>query len=305
MSKKDFMKGDVIDDVNERTEINSKKIFRDTDIQLTTDEIDGTLKRFKPAEQLQPDSFVCVIQGRRGGKTTLIKSMISEYTDKHEVDLVALYSKTDADFYDEIPSLYRFKTLNTLDQLIKTQVKVKKFNQSKKKDKDKARSRVIVIIDDFLTGESGKDSLRGSSTLTRLSSSGRHLSSKTAHNGLKGNGIMVIIITQTITSIPPTIRQNSDFIIFSKTPSRLCRKSIIDQFLSLKSNRKKIGESFNVYDCVNKGDFRFLVVNGTASNKYTYSDYIFWYTADMNRKPKRWVGDDEMWENNKINIMDW
>src|SRR5210317_183326 len=100
---------------NTRANIQKSKI-------LTSDELSNSLKTFDPTT-LSPNSMILVQAPRRSGKTTLVESMISDYRKKNKVDLVLLYSKSNAGF-SQIPQKYRFRTLKTLPDLVNTQLEV-------------------------------------------------------------------------------------------------------------------------------------------------------------------------------------
>tara|TARA_R100001440_G_scaffold75043_2_gene101320 strand:+ start:7684 stop:8559 length:876 start_codon:yes stop_codon:yes gene_type:complete len=254
-----------------RANINKQKI-------LTTDELSSSLTRFDPTT-LSPNSMILAVASRRSGKTTLVESMIHEYRKKNKVDLVLLYSKSNAGF-PQIPQKYRFRTLNTLPQLVDTQLKIKKANTKRKNVF--VKSNVIVIIDDFIDGS--KTDVKSSDLLVKLSTMGRHLS----HND--NSNMMVIMLSQIMTAIPPVVRRNMDYIITFKIASRIERKSITEEFLTLKSGRGGLSEAYNLFDVVNTDDFLALVINGTKSNKYRYSDYVFKYIANPKLPKEKWSG---------------
>ncbi len=251
---------------------------------LTTDELGNSLQTFDPTT-LSPNSMILVQAPRRSGKTTLVESMIHDYRKKNKVDLVVLYSKSNAGF-KQIPQKYRFRTLNTLPQLIDTQLNIKKVNTKRKNVF--VKSNVIVIIDDFIDG--GKTDVKTSDILIALSTKGRHLS----HNN--NSNLMVIMLSQLMTAIPPVMRRNMDYIITFKIASRIERKSITEEFLTLKSGRGGLSEAYNLFDVVNSDDFLALVIHGTKSNKYRYSDYVFKYIANPKLPKEKWSGTNRDFE---------
>ena len=279
---------------NLRAKLNSDKM---KDRLMTTDEIHTTLKPFNCCD-IPQDAFISVIAPRRSGKSTLVESIIHEYRKKHKVDAVFLFSKTDAGFY-QIPKQYRFRTLEPLNDIINVQLKVKRFNQKQRKDSDKISSKVIVILDDMIDGNG---EMRKNKLLTKLSSMGRHIGYKKEHNDLKNNGIMVILISQIFTGLNPTMRRNCDYVFFTKIPSRVERKAIVEEYLTLKTGRNGLRESYNVYDVVNKNDYQFLCICANKSNKYEYCNYVSTYIANPTLPKERWSGTAEDWKNNEILI---
>jgi hypothetical protein len=251
---------------------------------LTTDELSNSLKNFDPTS-LSPNSMILVQAPRRSGKTTLVESMISDYRKKNKVDLVLLYSKSNAGF-SQIPQKYRFRTLNTLPNLVNTQLEVKKANTKRKTEFIK--SNIIVVVDDFIDGS--RTDVRQSDLLVKMATMGRHLSHK------ENSNMMVIFLSQLMTAIPPVMRRNMDYIITFKIASRLERKAITEEFLTLKSGRGGLQEAYNLFDVVNSQDYLALVINGTKSNKYRYSDYVFKYIANPKLPPERWSGNNKDFE---------
>lgn len=248
---------------------------------LTTNSLSNNLKTFDPTT-LERNSMILVQAPRRSGKTTLVESMIHSYRQKNKVDLVVLYSKSNAGFQN-IPQKYRFRNLDTLPQLIDTQLKVKKVNAKRKKNFIK--SNIIVIIDDFIDSKSTE--VRNSDLLIKLSTMGRHLSHKEHSN------MMVFFLSQIMTAIPPVMRRNFDYVITFSIASRLERKLVTEEYLTLKSGRNGLREAYNVFDIVNTDNFLALVIHATHSNKRKYEDYVYKYIADPNIPFDRWSGNEE------------
>jgi len=256
----------------------------DRDKILTTQEISGTLKTFDPASMAPNTCFL--VQGfRRQGKTILVQDLIHNYRKKHKVDLVMLISKSNAGF-PQIPQKYRFRNLNALQQLVDTQLRVKKTNMKRKKDF--IQSNVIVIVDDFLDGT--HNSVRSSNLVTKLATLGRHLSHENNSN------LLTFFLSQHLTGLSPMIRRNMDYVATFKVASRDERKLIMSEFLCLNSGRQGLTEAARVFDIVNEQDFQALIINTTCSNKYNYSDYVFKYKANPDLPEEHWNGTKEDWD---------
>lgn len=281
--------------VKEKLMKNNEKV---EDRLLTTEQISSMVKVFNPADLTQ-DSFIYVCAPRRSGKSTLVEDIIHNYRKKHKVDAVFLFSKSQAGFY-QIPSAYRFRSLDNLQNLIDIQIRVKKYNQKQKKDSDKVSSKVIVILDDMLDGSK---SMRSNKLLTKLSTMGRHIAYKKEHNDLKDNGIMVICISQDFIGINPTIRRNIDWCFATKIPDRNQRKALVEQYLCLKTGRNGLKEAYSCFDIVNEKDFQFLCINSTNSNRYEYDDYVYKYVAKDKLPEEKWSGSEQDWKNNFIEIV--
>jgi len=251
---------------------------------LQTAEISSQLNTFDPTT-LPPEGMVAVVSPRRCGKSVLVADLIHNYRKKHKVDIVVLISKSNAGF-PQIPSLHRFRSLKPLEQLVQTQLRVKKANMKRKKSFIK--SNVIVIIDDFI--DKANNDVRSSNLLIKLSTMGRHLSHD-AHSNM-----MVFFLSQQLTAIPPVMRRNMDYVITFKISSRIERKLLTEEWLCLKSGRHGLREAYNVFDIVNEQDFQALVINTTCSNKYTYKDYVYKYKASPDLPEEHWSGTKEDWD---------
>jgi len=225
------------------------------------------IKQFD-VNQVPRNAFILTIASRRSGKSHLITHFLEQYTKKNKTDGIFLFTKTNAGF-DGIPSVYRFKELSVLEELIETQIKVKKHNQYAKK-KDKIKSNIIIILDDMVAEGGMSADMRKNPLLNKLSTNGRHLSSGDDSN------MMVILISQIFTGISPQIRLNTDFVFTTKLQARRERENIVNSFLSLNSGRKGLAESYFVFDqVVNHDDFNFIAINTTKQNKKSYFDYVF------------------------------
>ena len=306
MEKKINNRNDNASTSNQKEMPTNTKLSRRVDKKdkLSLDEIAKIIKPFNPAEQLQPDSLINVVSPRRAGKTVVIEYMIHEYMKKHTVDSVFLISKSGAGFKN-IPADYRFNDISILDDIINLQLQVRQHNQKCDK-KDRVHSRVIVILDDFI--DKINNDVKRSKTITKFATLGRHLAGKTDKE--MGNGLMLIMLSQSFCAIPPTIRQNCDFTLCTSLANRLERKKIVDEYFTLYSSRFGLDESYNVFDyCTRSDEFLFAVINGTASNKFNYHDYIFTYKAPgPDAVPfYRWSAkdDEDCWANNDDEILFW
>jgi len=241
------------------------------------------------------NAFILCIASRRSGKSHLITHFLEEYTKTHKTDGVFLFSKTNAGF-DGIPKTYRFKDLAILNDLVETQVKVKRHNQNCKKT-EKIKSNIILILDDMI-GKGGLGAeMRRDPILNKLAVNGRHLSSDDDSN------MMVILISQIFTGISPQIRLNTDFLFTTKLAARRERENIVNSFLSLNSGRKGLAESYEVFDTiVNADDFNFISIHTTKQNKKSYLDYVFNFKAPAKLLNKRLTGDKSDWVHNKKEV---
>ena len=241
------------------------------------------------------NAFILCIASRRSGKSHLITHFLESYTKTHKTDAIFLITKTNAGF-DGIPKPYRFKDLAILEDLVETQIRCKKHNESCKK-KDKVQSNIIIILDDMV-GKGGMGAeMRRNPILNKLATNGRHLSSGEDSN------MMIILISQIFTGIGPQIRLNTDFLFTTKLAARRERENIVNSFLSLNSGRKGLAESYEVFDSiVNASDFNFISIHTTKQNKKSFLDFVFNFKAPEKLKNCKLCGDSEDWKNNKKEV---
>jgi hypothetical protein len=123
---------------------------------------------------------------------------------------------------------------------------------------------VLIILDDVVS----ENSIRHAPRLNQLAVSGRHIF------------ITAIILSQCVCgsgSVPPTIRNNSDYVLVVKNPrSRPERKLLEEQYLTA-SNKKDAGqEGLALMEAVTAVKFRILVINVSADGN-NFRDYLFTY----------------------------
>lgn len=234
------------------------------------------------------NAFILTIASRRSGKSFLLQHFLEQYTKKNKTDAIFLFTKTNAGF-EGIPSAYRYKTLDVLEDIIETQIKVKKYNLKAKK-KDMVYSNIIILLDDMVgSGGMGAD-MRRNPILNKLAVNGRHLSSPTSN-------MMVCLISQIFVGISPQIRLNTDFLFTTKLAARKERENIVNSFLSLNSGRKGLAESYEIFDSVvNKEDFNFIAIHTTKQNKKKFSDYVYSFKAPKKLENRKLIGDDSDWK---------
>jgi len=285
---------DMNGDINSTPVVEQNTTMNISDTQVLGKSFIKNIKKFD-VNQVPRNAFILTIASRRSGKSHLITHFLEQYTKKNKTDGIFLFTKTNAGF-DGIPSVYRFKELSVLEELIETQIKVKKHNQYAKK-KDKIKSNIIIILDDMVAEGGMSADMRKNPLLNKLSTNGRHLSSGDDSN------MMVILISQIFTGISPQIRLNTDFVFTTKLQARRERENIVNSFLSLNSGRKGLAESYFVFDqVVNHDDFNFIAINTTKQNKKSYFDYVFHFKAPGKLEKRRLTGDDEDWKADKREV---
>ena len=150
-----------------------------------------------------------------------------------------------------------------MNEVIATIIDIQK-KQSKGKRKP---PHVCIILDDVLGTHSGGKRIRYSKELEFLFIAGRHYN------------ISVILLLQALSgAVPPAIRSNADILMAWKTPSRVVRKFLVDNFLTIGESRK---EAYRVLDTEiwNEPFKAMVVVQSNIQKSKDLSGFVFTYLA--------------------------
>jgi len=220
-------------------------------------------------EKLPTSSFNLVCAKRRSGKSVLIEYMIKEMVKAKMLDLVFLFSPTDAGF-DIIDKDSRFKSIDTLMTLINNYKGLNDYNKKQKKNRDKIRIRTAIVIDDFAVELKSKNF----NILETLAVLGRHYS----YDPLS---LHFFILSQSLTKIPRVVRLNSDIIMFNAIASAVeLDLLLMENFYLIDGTRDGRKQGRQLYnELVVQEDYIFVVVDNSKQNCRCYSDYIYKYKA--------------------------
>lgn len=285
----------MLEEINLEEESGEKKTIEKIEaVKKETTIVDiGNIKQFEPTK-IHKNALILVIASRRSGKTHMVQHLLEEYSKKNKVDAVFLYTKTNGGFENSIPQTYRFRTLDTLQSVIDTQIKVKVHNKKAKK-KDIIKSNIVIILDDFVGAGGLSADMRKNPILNKIAVNGRHASFGEHSN------MMIIMISQLYTGISPQIRLNADYILTTKLSARKERENLVNGFLSLNSGREGLKNSYGIFDTiVNEKDFQFICIDCSAQNKKKFSDYVYKLVAPAKLKDTHLVGDDDDWKFNEL-----
>ena len=158
-------------------------------------------------DMINTSSFNLIVAKRRSGKSVVVEFMIKEMVKKKLLDLVFLFSPTDAGF-DIIEKGSRYKSIETLMTIIENYKGLNEYNKQQKRKKDKIVLRTAIIIDDFAVELKTKNF----NILETLAVLGRHYS----YDPLS---LHFFILSQSLTKIPRVVRLNSDIIMFNAIAS--------------------------------------------------------------------------------------
>ena len=220
-------------------------------------------------DQLPSSSFNLIVAKRRSGKSVVVEFMIKEMVKKKLLDLVFLFSPTDAGF-DIIEKGSRYKSIETLMTIIENYKGLNEYNKQQKRKKDKIVLRTAIIIDDFAVELKTKNF----NILETLAVLGRHYS----YDPLS---LHFFILSQSLTKIPRVVRLNSDIIMFNAIASAVeLDLLLMENFYLIDGSRDGRKQGRQLYnDLVVQEDYLFVVVDNSKQNCRCYSDYIYKYKA--------------------------
>lgn len=224
-------------------------------------------------EDLPSSSFNIFLGKRRSGKSVLCEYMIKEMIDNKMLDMVFLFSKTDAGFKIIGDKNNRFDNIEPLHDLIDNYRKINEYNKVVSK-RNKIAIRTAVIIDDMAVDLKSKSF----NILENLAVNGRHIS----YDPLS---LHFFILCQSLTKIPRVVRLNCDCIFFNAIASMMELNMILDEnFYIISSSREGKKEARQLYeDLVKKDDFNFIGVMNYKQNCCCYADYLRTYKADISK----------------------
>ena len=189
------------------------------------------------ARRIKVPTAICVASKRNTGKTVLVSALIYALLHLKKVDMVLVMSQTahvNDDYAFLPPRLRQAFSEETIKKLMDRQAK----------DKKGKRDQVLLVLDDVL---SDKDAER-SRFIKKLYTLGRHYD------------INVVLISQTSNvALTPAIKQNSDYILYS----RLNRYQLSALWESVTNIDKR---DFIAFSEENNKNYVFLAVDNTSQS---------------------------------------
>jgi hypothetical protein len=220
-------------------------------------------------EEIPNSSFNVFLGRRRSGKSVLVEYLLKQMVEKKMLDLVFLFSPTDAGF-EMIDKESRFKEIDELHTIIENFGLLNNYNKTIKKKRDKIRIRCMIILDDFAV----KLKSKSFNILETLAVNGRHLSYKPL-------ALHFCVLSQSLTKVPRVVRLNTDHIFLNSIGSSMELNMILDEnFYILDGSRAGKNDGRKLYnDLIVQEDYQFIVVENWRQNVRQYSDYVKTYRA--------------------------
>lgn len=189
------------------------------------------------ARRIEIPFSMSVASKRNTGKTLLVSALIQQLVNSRAVDMVLVMSQTQHvnDDYSFLPKRLRQTfSEDVIKKLLDTQGKVPK----------KKRDQVLLVLDDVL---SDKDAER-SRFIKRIYTLGRHYD------------ISIVLISQTSNvALTPAIKQNSDWILYSRQ-----NRYMLESLWSSVCNIDK--RTFIAWSEENNKNYTFLAIDNTSQS---------------------------------------
>ena len=258
-------------------------------------------KRFKPLrlQDLPSNFFIFCVAPRRNGKTEQILHMARFFHAQKRFTHYFLISQTLSGYEEYIPHNYQFVDLTHVGEIIQRVQQVAKYNQGQDEKKDMVKCSVLLILDDVVGNPA--DIRQQGSIMQKIAVNGRHI---TRDDPLDSNEFCTVLISQRITLIPPPIRNNADIILASRLASYMERKTLIENYLSLTSDRDGLREARRVFDMITLSkEYRFIAILTHVANRQAHTDYVYYQDAEVNKPSVKLFGTEEDWKVKKQDIV--
>lgn len=228
-----------------------------------------SIKSFN-VEDLPNSSFNIFLGKRRSGKSVLAEYLVKQMIDDKKVNMVFLFSKTDAGFETVVQDKEsRFTDIDHLQTIVDNYRLFNEYNKIVNK-KEKIQLSTVIIIDDMAVDlKSVKFNI-----LEELAVNGRHI----AYSPLN---LTFLILSQSLTKIPRVVRLNADNIFLNAIASEKERSMVLDEnFYILDGSRQGKVEGRDLYQSIVISEpYMFVVIENHRQNCTCYADYVKKYKA--------------------------
>lgn len=212
------------------------------------------------------DTAIGIVAKRKAGKSVLTSYLLQQYHKLFSKIIIISGTESVNGFYQKLEFINKqFIRTDWDESFVNSLMKnLEKINAGKTK-KDKDMKHVLLILDDIMSSFDTHSSKAFKLLFTR----GRHY------------GLTVITIQQYITQIPPTARNNCDYIFTSQGNS---------ESLELLSTTYRFGnltkDEFKKLYLDSTNDYGFLLINTACASSNDNLDEIY----GVVRVPKEFVG---------------
>ena len=254
---------------------------------------------FDASKHFPTSFFSCIFAPRRSGKTETVLQFLREFKKQKRFTHYFLVSETLSGYEDYIPQSYQFTNLDNVSEIIGRLQKVGKYNKAQKVQSDMIDCSICLILDDVVGNP--KDLQKRGGILQKISVNGRHIVREDPN---EKNEFCCFLISQRITLIPPPIRNNADIIFASRLASYIERKTLIENYLSMTSDREGLRRARGVFDAVTLSrPFRFIAICTHLVASQSHAEYVFKADANTKEKAIRLFGTEDDWKQEKEDVI--
>jgi len=254
---------------------------------------------FSAKEHFPENFFACIFAPRRSGKTETVLQFLREFHKKKRFTHYFLVSETLSGYEQYIPQTASFTNLDHVPEIISRMQKVATYNSKQKLPSDMIDCSICLILDDVVGNP--KDLQKRGGILQKVAVNGRHITRSDLN---KNNEFCTILISQRVTLIPPAIRNNSDIILASRLASYQERKTLIENYLSMTSDREGLRRARGVFDAVTLSKpFRFIAICTHLVASKSHAEYVFIADANPKEKAVQLFGTKDDWLAEKADVV--
>lgn len=229
-----------------------------------------TLKEFN-IDKITTGYPTILIIGKRGsGKSTLINDLIFRFGKKTPLMMAISKSEMTNETYSKIlpnslvydmPDPALFKKINDRQEEYTRKInkKVPGFDQTKESQ--------LIVMDDCI--ETSRDDWTKDSTLGNFFTQGRH------------KKLILIVAIHAVKSIPPTLRNNADYVFIFKTSTAAEKDKLKSEYIDVFSNKRDFNDVFSRYT----DDYKCIVVDNMTKDSNDITSKFSWYRANASLKP--------------------
>ena len=226
-----------------------------------------------------PDGSVCAFIGKRKtGKSCAIRDLMYHKRYIPIGQVISGSERANPFFSQFFPSSYIEDEYSEdiLDNIMKRQVKIKKFaEQQKRLNQREIDTRFLIVFDDCLHDSKWQRAKQ----IKNIFMNGRHF------------GILFILSMQYVIGIPPNLRTNIDYIFIFRDCSISNRKKLYENF---GGNIPSFALFCSLLDNLDK--YECLVIC-TDADKVNFSDQVMYFKAELHSNFK--FGSKTLWEQDK------
>lgn len=254
---------------------------------------------FDVTKHFPQNGFAFVVAPRRNGKTEHVLSWLRQFHKQKRFTHYFVVSQTLSGYEECIPMSYQFTTLDNLPTIVERMQKVALYNKGQDRQEDMVKCSICVILDDMVGDP--KEVRQSGGILQKIAVNGRHVCRE---DPCESNEMCTILISQRVTLIPPAVRNNADVILASRLASYVERKTLIENYLSLTSDKEGLREARRVFDNITLSkEFRFIAISTHIPNRSSHRDYVHYCDANIKEKNVRLFGTDDDWKLEKPDIV--